>query len=132
LGRNQNDIVIVPISTYRNRLGCDAGDKRVGSISVKVKRPKHEIEEETSKTCCIARRLSAATSLSPSTEFDRNLASARKINKVMTMLLAAVAGINLVIGSIGIIEHHAGQRDRAHPRNRSAHGGWRAAKNILF
>jgi ABC-type antimicrobial peptide transport system permease subunit len=55
MGQDQDDVVIVPISTYRNRIQGGTGGKlkRIGSISVKVregqsmKRPR-----TTSRSCC--------------------------------------------------------------------------------
>jgi ABC-type antimicrobial peptide transport system permease subunit len=39
MGQDQDDVVIVPISTYRNRIQGGTGGKlkRIGSISVKVR-----------------------------------------------------------------------------------------------
>ena len=39
MGQDQDDVDIVPISTYRNRIQGGAGSKlkRIGSISVKVR-----------------------------------------------------------------------------------------------
>jgi putative ABC transport system permease protein len=108
LGQDQDDIVIVPISTYRNRIqGGNAGKlKRVGSISVKVKEGQSmKIAEENIKDLLRQRMKVQPGGDEPFTirNLTEILQAQEESSKVMTMLLAAVAGISLVIGGIGIM-----------------------------
>ena len=108
LGQDQDDIVIVPISTYRNRIqGGNAGKlKRVGSISMKVKEGQSmKVAEENIKDLLRQRMKVQPGGDEPFTirNLTEILQAQEESSKVMTMLLAAVAGISLVIGGIGIM-----------------------------
>ncbi len=108
LGQDQDDIVVVPISTYRNRIqGGNAGKlKRVGSISVKVKEGQSmKIAEENIKDLLRQRMKVQPGGDEPFTirNLTEILQAQEESSKVMTLLLAAVAGISLVIGGIGIM-----------------------------
>jgi putative ABC transport system permease protein len=108
LGQDQDDIVIVPISTYRNRIqGGNAGKlKRIGSISVKVKEGQSmKVAEENIKDLLRQRMKVQPGGDDPFTirNLTEILQAQEESSKVMTMLLAAVAGISLVIGGIGIM-----------------------------
>jgi putative ABC transport system permease protein len=108
LGQDQDDIVIVPISTYRNRIqGGNAGKlKRIGAISVKVKDGQSmKIAEENIKDLLRQRMKVQSGGDDPFTvrNLTEILQAQEESSKVMTMLLAAVAGISLVIGGIGIM-----------------------------
>ena len=108
LGQDQDDIVIVPLSTYRNRIqGGNAGKlRRIGSISVKVKEGQSmKIAEENIKDLLRQRMKVQPGGDEPFTirNLTEILQAQEESSKVMTMLLAAVAGISLVIGGIGIM-----------------------------
>ncbi len=108
LGQDQDDIVIVPISTYRNRIqGGNAGKlKRIGVISVKVKEGQSmKIAEENIKDLLRQRMKVQSGGDDPFTirNLTEILQAQEESSKVMTLLLAAVAGISLVIGGIGIM-----------------------------
>jgi len=109
MGQDQDDVVIVPISTYRNRVqGSSAGGKlkRVGSISVKVR----EGEDMKAVEEGIKELLRQRFKVQPGADDPFSIRNLTEIlqaqeasSRVMTMLLAAVAGISLVIGGIGIM-----------------------------
>ena len=108
LGQDQDDIVVVPISTYRNRIqGGNAGKlKRIGSISVKVKEGQSmKIAEENIKDLLRQRMKVQSGGDDPFTirNLTEILQAQEESSKVMTTLVAAVAGISLVIGGIGIM-----------------------------
>ena len=108
MGQDQDDIVIVPISTYRNRIqGGNAGKlKRIGAISVKVKEGQSmKIAEENIKDLLRQRMKVQSGGDDPFSirNLTEILQAQEESSKVMTMLLAAVAGISLVIGGIGIM-----------------------------
>lgn len=108
MGQDQDDTVIVPISTYRNRIQGGAGGKlkRVGSISVKVKEGQNmKSAEENIKELLRQRFKVQAGADEPFSirNLTEILQAQEASSRVMTLLLAAVAGISLVIGGIGIM-----------------------------
>ena len=108
MGQDQDDLVIVPISTYRNRVqGSTSGKlRRVGSISVKVvegqdmKAAEEGIKELLRQRFKVQPGADDPFSVRNLTEI---LQAQEASSRIMTMLLAAVAGISLVIGGIGIM-----------------------------
>ncbi|WP_309246553.1 FtsX-like permease family protein [Ramlibacter montanisoli] len=108
LGQDQDDVVILPISTYRNRIqgGSPGKLKRVGSISVKVREGQDMKAVEEGVKELLRQRFKVQPggddpfSIRNLTEI---LAAQEAASRVMTLLLAAVAGISLVIGGIGIM-----------------------------
>jgi putative ABC transport system permease protein len=108
LGQDQDDVVVVPLSTYRNRIqGMSGGRlKRIGSISVKVA----EGQSMKAAEANIRDLLRQRHRLQPAQDDDfsvRNLtemlAAQEESSRVMTLLLAAVAGVSLIVGGIGIM-----------------------------
>jgi putative ABC transport system permease protein len=108
MGQDQDDVVIVPISTYRNRVqGSSAGRlKRIGSISVKVREGQDMKQVEESVKELLRQRFKVQPGADDPFSI-RNLTEILQAqeasSRVMTMLLAAVAGISLLIGGIGIM-----------------------------
>jgi putative ABC transport system permease protein len=108
MGQDQDDVVIVPLSTYRNRIqgGTPGKLKRVGSISVKVREGQDMKAVEES----IRELLRQRFKVQPGAEDPFSIRNLTEIlqaqeasSRVMALLLAAVAGISLVIGGIGIM-----------------------------
>jgi len=108
MGQDQDDVVLVPIGTYRNRIQGSSGGKlkRIGSISVKVREGESMKEAEES----IKELLRQRFKVQPGADDPFSIRNLTEIlqaqeasSRVMTMLLAAVAGISLVIGGIGIM-----------------------------
>ncbi len=108
LGQDQDDTIVVPISTYRNRIqGGNSGKlKRIGSISVKVKEGQSMALAEEGIKDLLRQRLK----VQPGAEDPFNIRNLTEIlqaqeasSRIMTLLLAAVAGISLIIGGIGIM-----------------------------
>lgn len=109
MGQDQDDVVIVPISTYRNRVqGSATGGKlkRVGSISVKV-REGHDMKVAEEGIRDLLRQRFKVQPGADDPFSIRNLTEILQAqeasSRIMTLLLAAVAGISLVIGGIGIM-----------------------------
>lgn len=108
MGTDQDDVVVVPISTFRNRIeGGGAGKlKRVGVISVKVRDGQSMDDAEESIKDLLRQRFKVQPD-GDDPFYVRNLTEilqAREASsQVMTLLLAAVAGISLIIGGIGIM-----------------------------
>jgi len=108
MGQDQDDVVIVPISTYRNRIQGGTGGKlkRIGSISVKVREGQSMKAAEEN----IKELLRQRFKVQPGAEDPFSIRNLTEIlqaqeasSRIMTLLLAAVAGISLVIGGIGIM-----------------------------
>jgi len=108
MGQDQDDVILMPISTARNRvLGQGAGRQRtVGSVSIKI-RDDEDMKEAEGQ---IRELLRQRHRIQQDREDDftlRNLSevlSAREeSSKIMGLLLAAVASVSLLVGGIGIM-----------------------------
>ena len=108
LGQDQDDLIIVPIGTYRNRIQGGTGGKlkRVGVINVKVKEGVSMKLAEDNIKDLLRQRLK----VQPGAEDPFSIRNLTEIlqaqeasSRIMTTLLAAVAGISLIIGGIGIM-----------------------------
>jgi putative ABC transport system permease protein len=108
LGQDQDDIVLMPISTARNRvLGQAQGrQKRIGSISVKTAdgADMKAIEER------IRELLRQRLKVQPGAEEPFTIRNLTEIlqaqeaaSRVLTLLLGAVASVSLLVGGIGIM-----------------------------
>ncbi|MBM3600324.1 MAG: FtsX-like permease family protein [Alphaproteobacteria bacterium] len=107
-GQDQDDIVIVPLSTARKRvLGFSQVRARsVGSILIKVQHASQMNEAMADVRDLLRQR----HRLQPNDEDDfslRNLsevmATQEASSRILTLLLAAVASVSLVVGGIGIM-----------------------------
>ncbi len=108
MGHDQDDVILVPLSTYRNRIeGMSAGRiKRVGAISVKV-REGQSMSDAGDKIGVLLRQRHRLPSGADDDFRLRNLTemlqAQEESSRVMSLLLAAVAGVSLVVGGIGIM-----------------------------
>ncbi len=109
MGNDQDDIVLMPISTARNRiLGATAlaKSRSVGSINVKARDDVDiKLAEEQ-----VRQLLRQRHRLQPGQEDDFTLRNMTEIlqaredsSRVMALLLAAVASVSLLVGGIGIM-----------------------------
>jgi len=108
IGQDQDDIVIVPISTFRNRItgGSPGNVKRIWSINVKVREGQSmQVAEDRIRE--LLRQRFRVQESADDTFTIRNLTeileAQEESSRIMTLLLAAVAGISLLIGGIGIM-----------------------------
>ncbi len=109
MGQDQDDIVLMPISTARNRvLGATAlaKSRSVGSINIKA-RDGVDIKAAEAQ---VRELLRQRHRLQPGQEDDFTLRNMTEIlqaredsSRVMAMLLAAVASVSLLVGGIGIM-----------------------------
>ncbi len=108
-GSDQDDIVLMPISTARKRvLGATAlaKSRSVGSMTVKVRQGVDmKVAEEKMRELLRQRHR-----LQPGQDDDFNVRNLSEIlqaqeasSKVLAMLLAAVASVSLLVGGIGIM-----------------------------
>jgi putative ABC transport system permease protein len=107
-GADQDDLIVVPVSTYRNRLDGRVGVrlKRVYAVYVKV----HEGRSMKLVEGSVRDLMRQRHRLAPEADDDftiRNLTEVLQAqeaaSRVMALLLAAVAGVSLVVGGIGIM-----------------------------
>jgi len=108
MGQDQDDTVIVPISTYRNRIQGGGGGrlKRVGSINVKViEGQSMKVAEESIKELLRQRKRVQPGADDPFTvrNLTEILQAQEASSQIMTLLLSAVAGVSLIVGGIGIM-----------------------------
>ena len=108
MGQDQDDVVLLPIATARNRvLGQTQGKlRRVGSISIKVRAGADmKVAEERVRELMRQRhRLQAGQEDSFTIRNLTEILQAQEASsRVMTLLLAAVASVSLLVGGIGIM-----------------------------
>ena len=109
MGQDQDDVVMIPLGTLRNRIwGGDATSrvKRVWSITVKVREGESMAVVEASIKELLRQRFKVTEGGDdPFTvrNLTEMLQAQDESSRVMTLLLATVAGISLVIGGIGIM-----------------------------
>lgn len=108
LGQDQDDAVLIPISTFRYRVQGWGGGRllRVGAVTVKVRDGQGMRAAEQGMRELLRQR----HRLQPGQDDDftlRNLTEMMQMqeasSRVMTLLLAAVAGVSLLVGGIGIM-----------------------------
>ena len=108
MGTDQDDVILVPLATARNRLfGNPQGKlRRVGVISVKV-RDGQDMKEAEDR---IRELMRQRHKLQPGADDDFTIRNLTEIlqaqeasSKVLALLLAAVASVSLLVGGIGIM-----------------------------
>ncbi|MDP2640323.1 MAG: ABC transporter permease [Betaproteobacteria bacterium] len=108
MGTDQDDVILVPLTTARNRLfGSPQGKlRRVGVISVKV-RDGQKMKDAEDR---IRELMRQRHKLQQGAEDDFTIRNLTEIlqaqeasSKVLTLLLAAVASVSLLVGGIGIM-----------------------------
>ena len=108
-GQDQDDVMLMPISTARHRVlgGNLAKQRSVGSISIKIREGANMAGAE-SEIRSLLRQRHRLQQRGQDDDFSmRNLSevlSAREeSSRIMTLLLAAVASVSLLVGGIGIM-----------------------------
>ncbi|MBA3592046.1 ABC transporter permease [Methylibium sp.] len=107
-GEDQDDTLMMPISTFRNRINSWLGGpvKRVYVVSVKV----HEGMSMAAAEAGIRSLMRQRHRLEPGKDDDFNVRNLTEVmqaqeetGRVLALLLAAVAGVSLLVGGIGIM-----------------------------
>ena len=121
-GRDQDDVIVVPITTHQERL---TGQTWVNAIMISASAP----ETVAGVIDATERLLRLQHHLTPTEPDDftiRNIANVQAVRtatvQTQALLLAAVAVVSLVVGGIGHHEHHARVRHGAHPGDRASNG----------
>ncbi len=101
--RDQDDTAVVPLSTAMHRL---LGKTYVDSIDIEVARPEAMADVEEAVRALIIARHHLPASLEDSFQV-RNMAEIQDMlsatSRIMSLLLAVIAGISLLVGGIGIM-----------------------------
>lgn len=102
-GQDQDDVVIIPIKTYHRRV---SGDQAVRGIQISVDGAYDSKAVQDSLKKLIRER----RGIGPDDDDDFNIFDSAQIaetlagsTKILTALLAAVAGVSLIVGGIGIM-----------------------------
>src|SRR3989442_967677 len=107
-GQDQDDVILIPLSTAKNKLleAAQANYRSVGSISVKVRQGEDMTEAESQIRALLRQR----HRLQPNQDDDFSLRNLSEVlqtqeesTRVMTYLLAAIASVSLLVGGIGIM-----------------------------
>jgi len=108
MGQDQDDVILMPISTARNRvLGRGTGKLRtVGSVSIKV-RDGERMSDAESQIRELMRQRHRIQAVQDDDFTLRNLSEMLAVreesSRIMGLLLAAVASVSLLVGGIGIM-----------------------------
>jgi putative ABC transport system permease protein len=107
-GQDQDDVVIIPISTAKKKvLGkSNSNPRAVGAISIKI-RPGEDMGEAEAQIREFLRQRHRLQGYQDDDFWLRNLSEVlqtqEESSKVMTYLLAAIASVSLLVGGIGIM-----------------------------
>jgi len=108
IGQDQDDVILMPITTARVRVlgGWTARQRSVGMVSIKI-RDGENMEQAQEQIRSLLRQRHR---LQPGQDDDftlRNLSEMLQMqeqaSRVMTLLLAAIASVSLLVGGIGIM-----------------------------
>jgi putative ABC transport system permease protein len=108
MGQDQDDVIMVPLSTARNRLlGATQGKLRqVSMIQIKVREGISMSQAEERVRELLRQRLRAgSTQDDPFSVMNLTemLQTQEEASRIMSILLAAVASVSLLVGGIGIM-----------------------------
>jgi putative ABC transport system permease protein len=103
MGEDQDDVVMVPLDTAVNRL---TKDRKIESIEMSIVREDLMTEAQAEVTAIL--RESHKLSDGADADFDvmnqsEIIKTASKTSQTLTTLLAAIAGVSLIVGGIGIM-----------------------------
>jgi putative ABC transport system permease protein len=108
MGQDQDDVILMPISTARNRVlgGSVARQRTAGTIFVKVREgaDMKAVEEEIRGLLRQRHRVQpGAEDTFTLRNLSELLAAREESSRIMALLLAAVASVSLLVGGIGIM-----------------------------
>jgi putative ABC transport system permease protein len=107
-GQDQDDIILVPLSTAKKKVlgASQANPRSVGSISIKI-RPGEDMAEAEDQIRGLLRQRHRLQAFQDDDFWLRNLSEVlqtqEESSRVMTYLLAAIASVSLLVGGIGIM-----------------------------
>jgi putative ABC transport system permease protein len=103
MGQDQDDVVMVPLQTAVNRL---MKDRQIGTIEMSVVREDLMAQAQAEVTAILRESHKLADGVDA--DFDvmnqsEIIATASETSATLTSLLAAIAGVSLIVGGIGIM-----------------------------
>ena len=107
-GQDQDDIILIPLSTAKKKVlgASQANPRSVGSISIKI-RPGEDMAEAEDQIRGLLRQRHRLQAFQDDDFWLRNLSeilqTQEESSRVMTYLLAAIASVSLLVGGIGIM-----------------------------
>ena len=108
MGQDQDDVVLIPITTARKRVlgGQQVKSRNVSTITVKV-RDGADVAETEQQMRDLLRQRHKLQANQEDDFFVRNLsevlAAQEASSKILALLLAAIASVSLIVGGIGIM-----------------------------
>ena len=103
MGTDQDDIVIIPLTTYQRRI---AGNQDVGMIQISVQEgaATEKVKKDIEQLLRVRRHLSSSDDDNFNVMDMKEIASMLTgTTQMMTALLSAVAAVSLLVGGIGIM-----------------------------
>jgi putative ABC transport system permease protein len=107
-GQDQDDLIIIPISTAKKKVlgGAQANANAVGTIMIEARDPQAMGEAENQAQALLRQRhhLSSDQDDDFSVRNLKELFTAQETSaKIMSILLASIASVSLIVGGIGIM-----------------------------
>jgi len=105
-GRDQDDIVMVPVTTAQKRLFGMPRPNMVSSITVKVKSEDLMSKAQEEVTLLLRQRHKISSSQEDDftvRNMEQAMEAAQESMKVMSLLLGSIASVSLLVGGIGIM-----------------------------
>jgi len=127
---NPDDQAILPLTTASALLLPPASRNSVSQILIQATSgtPLTAAYQETDAELLSLHQITNATEADFTiTSEQQVLSTATSVDKTLTVLLGGVAAISLLVGGIGVHEHHVGLGHGADPRDRVAQGPRRDA-----
>jgi putative ABC transport system permease protein len=108
MGQDQDDVILMPISTARNRVlgGGQAKQRSVGTIFIKVRDGADMAAAESQMRSLLRQRHRLQAGQDDDftlRNLSEVLAAREESSRIMALLLAAVASVSLLVGGIGIM-----------------------------
>ena len=103
MGMDQDDLVVMPLGAFQKRV---AGNRDISSIFVSVEegRPSSLVKDQITLLMRERRRIARGADDDFNVrDMAELMATMEESNKMMTMLLGAIAGVSLIVGGIGIM-----------------------------
>lgn len=102
-GRDQDEIVIVPLKMFQRKI---AGDKDISSILISITQGKYIDDAKTDITALMQERRGIKVGETDNfhiRDMEDLLSTMTSTTKMLTYLLGSIAGISLLVGGIGIM-----------------------------
>ncbi|MEI2765128.1 MAG: ABC transporter permease [Dermatophilaceae bacterium] len=105
VGGDQDDLVVVPVSTYAARVTTSSNPRAVSTIYLEAKDPQSlsAAYQEASNALLNAHGVTAAAADFTVSSQQAIVDTATTTTRILTVLLASIAAISLLVGGIGVM-----------------------------